>query len=128
MKNQSIFVLGDGDNIRETIESLLFSKNFKKLSAVSEQFTEAIKSIKSMAISNMAAEVIMAGGDDVLFILDKKNYARRNIEHLAEFFKTQTGNTMSFGVGETIETAYLNLRKAKASGNNTVIDEGIKYE
>lgn len=128
MMNQQIFVLGDGDNIRERIETLLFSKDFKKLSAVSEQFTESIKAIKSTAITEMSAEVIMAGGDDILFIVNKKNYSRPKIEYLAELFKSQTGNTMSFGVGETIETAYLNLRKAKASGSGNVVDEGIKYE
>ncbi len=128
MQTQLLFILGDGDNIRERIESLLFSKNFTELHKVSESFSVTIRGIKKLVVSGMNGEVLMAGGDDLLFRINKKNYKREIIEKLAEYFKKNTGNSMSFGVGSTIEDAYLNLRKAKSLGKGIVVDGVANYE
>jgi hypothetical protein len=78
--------------------------------------------MKSLAISMMEAEVLMAGGDDILLRVECKNYKRTHIEQLAELFQQKTGSTFSFGVGSTVESAYLNLRRAKASGNGSIVE------
>ena len=123
-----LYALGDGDKIRDRVEYYLFSENFEGLSKFSKSLIEAINSISAIAFSSMNVEVIMAGGDDVLFQITKDKYSLESLLQLAEIFKSSTGNSFSFGIGSTITSAYLNLRKAKSLGGGCVIEEGAIYE
>jgi len=124
-KISHIYILGDGDKIRERIESLLLNNRLEALTNLSRSLVEAVDAMKSLAIATMRATVIMAGGDDLFFSVEGKNYQRAYLKQLAEIFEKATGSTFSFGVGTTVESAYLNLRRAKASGNGAIIDEGM---
>lgn len=121
-----IYVLGDGDKIRERVEYFLLSGEFEALADLSQGVTESINAIKSLAVSEMRAEVIMAGGDDILFRVEKTNYQEKQIRQLADFFRERTGNSFSFGVGTTVESAYINLRRAKSSGSGRIVAEGVE--
>lgn len=120
----SIFILGDGNKIRERVEQHLLNHELDALQRFSQSLTDSINAIKALAISAMDARVFMAGGDDVLICVEKEKYQREIIQQMSEIFYSATSASISFGIGTTIETAYLNLRKAKASGNQKIIEEG----
>jgi hypothetical protein len=115
-----IFVLGDADKIRERVEAALFEGDLADLSAFSKSLTAAIGLIVDRMQQELSATVIMAGGDDVLFTLPSTSFDASKLGSISERFRMDTGCTMSFGVGVSIEDAYLCLRKAKALGGGTV--------
>lgn len=118
------YVLGDGNHIRERIESYLLSNDLESVSKFSQSLTTAITEIKELAISSMNAQVILAGGDDILLSVSREKYRKELIQKLQQAFLATTGITISFGVGNTIEAAYINLRRAKASKGDKIVEEG----
>lgn len=120
------YVLGDGDKIRERIEGSLLNGDLEAAAVLSTQLTEAVLRMRDAAITQMGADIIIAGGDDLLFTVEVKNYKREHIDSLAKSFHDLTGGTCSFGVGRSFEKAYLNLRRAKASRPGSVIEEGLQ--
>lgn len=119
------YVLGDGDKIREKIEYYLLNHDIEALSNFSQNLTIAIIEIKECAISTMSAQIILAGGDDILFYAPHEKYQNELLQKIQQVFLNKTGVTISFGVGKTIEAAYINLRKAKSSKNNKIVEEVI---
>ena len=121
----SIFILGDGDKIRERVERHLLSNELDALQHLSQSLTDAVNAIKALAISTMDAQVFMAAGDDILVFVKKEKYRQDSIQQMAEMFHSITTASISFGIGTTVESAYLNLRRAKATGNQKIVEEGI---
>ena len=66
-------------------------------------------------------QVVFCGGDDICFTIEGMYYNEGLISELLQQFQELTGGTMSFGVGTSIEAAYVNLRRAKARGGNIMI-------
>lgn len=122
-----IYVLGDGDKIREKVEFYLFNHNLEALTSFSQSLTNAISELADLAVSTMNAKVIIAGGDDVLFLVPRKKYRRELIQKLQEAFRRTTGITISFGIGDTIEEVFINLRKAKTAEDDKIV-EGISID
>lgn len=120
------YVLGDADKIREKIEFYLLNHDFESLSNFSQNLTIAINEIKEVAISTMNTQVIVAGGDDILFRIPREKYRKELIQKLQEVFLNLTGATISFGVGKTIEAAYINLRLAKTNRDTKIVEEEEK--
>jgi hypothetical protein len=119
------FVLGDGNKIREHVERYLLSGELEALERLSQRLINAVHKVKFLAMSTMNAKVIMAGGDDILLCIDQSKYRREFLEQLSDVFEAESGATISFGVGRTIEVAYLNLRRAKSSKSNHIIEGDI---
>jgi minimal CRISPR polymerase domain len=116
-----VFVLGDGDKIRQRVESLLLSGELAALRCLSVSITSAIAQLAHTAKAAMDAEVIVAGGDDLVLRVPKESFDQNTLASMAAFFMEQTGCGMSFGVGPDLDTAYLNLRRAKARGGATTV-------
>jgi len=116
-----IFVLGDGDAIRNKVESYLLKGELERLGEFSLALTEAIFEIKESAISTMGASIVFAGGDDILFMVNSNEYHEEKIKALMEKFSKRTSCSISFGAGANIESAYINLRKAKACGKGILV-------
>ncbi len=106
-------VLGDGNQIRVKIESYLFKKQFQKVKKLSKNITSAIVRLEGIAKEELKAEIIMAGGDDLLFRIDKERYDKKVLKKMSMIFIEMTECSFSFGVGNTIEIAHSNLNKAK---------------
>src|SRR5712692_4033301 len=117
-----IYVLGDGDKIREKIEYYLLNHELESLKNFSQGLTSAIDEIKELATSTMNARIILAGGDDILFYVPHEKYRRELIERLQEVFYNISGVTISFGIGRTIETVYINLRRAKTAKDIRIVE------
>jgi len=121
-----MYVLGDGDKIREKVEYYLLNHDLETLTQFSQSLTNAINELKEIAISTMSARVIVAGGDDILLHVPREKYRKELIQKLQQVFHNITGVTISFGVGKTIEAVYINLRRAKTNKNDKIVEEEDK--
>ncbi len=118
-KNDNIlYILGDADQIRRTIEGYLFSQDLEALREFSKSLTHAIESF-AKAAERLGAEIIFAGGDDILFRIPISKFSAIDIRNFMKLFEEESGSTISIGVGSTPEEAFINLAKAKASGPGT---------
>jgi hypothetical protein len=115
------FVLGDGDSIRQRVESLLLAGDLVALRSFSAAITSAIGQLALEASATMAADVIVAGGDDLLLRIPAESFNQVALAGMAVLFKEQTGCGISFGVASSLEGAYLNLRRAKARGGAVIV-------
>lgn len=121
--SESLFILGDGDHVRTSIEKLLFSGDLAAVGSFSRNLTTAIQQVAHEAEVTMSAHVILAGGDDVLFEVRRDRFDYVALQKLCVGFRKATGSTISFGGGSTIDSAYLNLRRAKAKGGGAIVLE-----
>jgi hypothetical protein len=118
--SDTIFILGDADKIRERVEAALFAHDLQRLSVFSNSLTAAITMIVDRMERRLSATTVMAGGDDVLFTVARTTFDASVLVAISEAFEHETGCTMSFGAGISLEDAYLCLRKAKSGGGGAV--------
>ncbi len=115
------YVLGDGDNIREKVERLLLSGDLDGLSVFSRTLSASMQTMAEQLESGLSAQIVFVGGDDILFEVDKAFFDENKILILIEEFKEKTGVAISFGIGTTLESAYINLRRAKVYGGGKIV-------
>src|ERR1700752_1744233 len=120
-----VYVLGDVDRVREHIDRELLASNLESLRSFSSALTRGLAHIARTSEKLMRAETIMAGGDDVLFEVQKAWYSEEMLVRIAEAFRAETGCTISFGIGETVPKAYLNSRRAKAAGGGQICSREV---
>jgi len=109
-----IFLLGDADRVRDGIDQRLLSGQLAELKEFSTNLTRGIAELVDMFQSEMDAEVIMAGGDDVLLQVSVDLYSVHKHLNICSNFRNTTGCNISFGVSRNLSQAYLNLRRAKS--------------
>lgn len=117
-----IFVLGDGDRIRESVDRLFFSGDISGLRSFSISLSQAVAEIRDLVSRDLGADVVIAGGDDILFSCSAEAISHEALSSFAGIFRQVTGCTISFGVGSTLESTYLALRRAKSRGGATIVD------
>jgi minimal CRISPR polymerase domain len=118
--SEQVYVLGDADRIRERIEGYLLGDTPAEVRTFSERLAGGLREFVRSAEILLNADVLMAGGDDVLLCVKPASYSRHTLEELAKTFCQATGCTISLGVGSEVSTAYLNLRRAKAAGGGVI--------
>lgn len=121
MSELVLYVIGDGDRIGDRVESLLFAEDFAALKRFSRAVTAATHELGRAAAAMMGAEVIVAGGDDLVFLVAERRFDEGMLDRLAAAFRRRTGCGISFGVGYDVESAYLNLRRAKSGGGSAIV-------
>jgi len=119
-----LYILGDVDRVRERIERHLLAGKLDALKQFSDTLTAEVGALARRIHKAFSADIIMAGGDDVLFCVPQDRYSKTDLETIAQQFASESGCTISFGVAADITTAYVNLRRAKSSGGNVIIDSG----
>ena len=67
---------------------------------------------------------MFSGGDDICITVGASAYSEGLIREFMQQFNKRTGGSMSFGVGESIEAAYINLRRAKSRGSGVLVATG----
>jgi hypothetical protein len=117
----ALYILGDADRVREHIERHLLAGELAELAKLSERLSSGLNNLTCAAEESLGAETIMAGGDDVLLRVRADVFSAKALETIARTFRSETGCTISFGVGADIAVAYLNLRRAKAGGGGTIV-------
>lgn len=122
--SEDIFILGDADRVREQIERQLLGGNLAGVAKLSAKLAAGIVNLVRAAEESLEAETIMSGGDDVLFRVSSDAYSLEALKEISRHFRSETGCTISFGVGNEVALAYLNLRRAKAVGGGTIVATG----
>lgn len=118
-----LYVLGDADRVREGIDQRLLRGRLDELRAFSAALTEGIAALLRSFEVEMGAEVIMAGGDDVLLVVDASRYSVEKNRAVAAHFLKATGCAISFGVSASLQGAYINLRRAKAEHSGVCFED-----
>jgi len=118
-----IYILGDGDNIGKLLDRYVFSHNFEGSLNLSQNVNRVIQVMKCYAEETMKAQIIAAGGDDLMLCVSEANYNHDQVNKLAQLFETQVDSTFSIGVGRTFNDAAIGLRKSKAAIANKKVHE-----
>ena len=64
----------------------------------------------------------MKGCDDILVSTDENEFSLTFWKELKNEFKLKSGFTLSIGIGNSIPECMLNLRIAKVSGKDKIVD------
>lgn len=124
---KSVYIFGDVDRVREQFDRHLFSGDIAALQSFSTGLTSAISDLACSIKSAFGGDIIVAGGDELIILLSSKSrYNSNDLLIFTSNFMTATGCKISFGVSDSLERAYLNLRKAKAAGGGVIIQDGSK--
>ena len=115
------FLLGDADAVRRKLELHLLNGDLKALSSFSANLSAGIHQLALKLTETLGAEVVFAGGDELLLTLEGP-YNRELLWSRMQDFRDRTGMTISFGVGETLEQTFVNLARAKAQRPGSIWD------
>jgi len=110
----------DGDNVGNTIENLLSNGRIAEATHLSESIKLSIFQIELFVKSVENAEVIIAGGDDVLIKYDSQKCNLELLQNILSLFTNQTGLSMSCGVGDNVSQSIDNLAKVKQKNKGTI--------
>ncbi len=116
----SVYVFADCDGVRRHIDGLLLSAKLEEVREFSSRLDAALKKCGENAKSLLAADVIVAGGDDLLLMIPAEKYIFDLLEKVIRTLERDAGLPVSVGIGPTIEVAYINLARAKAKGAGRV--------
>ncbi len=117
-----IYIRLDGDSIGDKIELALLKGNFQVAKQIHESIQKSIQEIKTKIEENKKYNILMNGCDDILFSVDKANYSIHFLEELMTDFYSLSNCTLSIGVGCSISETMHNLKIAKLSGKNMIIE------
>lgn len=117
----TLYALGDGDRVRAMIDNALLGGNLDDVKERSLKLTRAMQVLSDLVRQHPGWQVVFAGGDDICLTIEQRAYDEAIVRGLMQQFQELTGGTMSFGVGASMENAYLNLRRAKARGGNILV-------
>ena len=121
----NLYILGDVDRVREHIDRELLASNLEAVTKFSTTLTRGLATLARASEELMGAEIIMVGGDDVLFRVGDRTYSKELLARIAKTFKEETDCTISFGVGTSVPVAYVNLRRAKAEGRGSICGDEV---
>jgi len=116
------YLLFDGDKVRNRVELYLLEHELKKLSDFSLAIYNAIDLLKKISKEKLNAKIIYGAGDELFIYIDENNYNVNQIKDMINCFRNKTNCTMSVGVGNSPDQAFINLRKAK-SAKSSIVDK-----
>ena len=118
-----VYAIGDGDNIRQRMEAKLLFEDLEGCKRVSEAVTAGMKCVSNILKSRQGWSVEFCGGDDILIKVDARDYDPDFLRNAIAEFERCSESTISFGSGYSLQSAYLNLRRAKALGTGKLVCE-----
>ena len=119
-KNYTMYAFLDGDDVSNAIEILLIENKVSEAIELSENIKTAFSEIEKLLKSKLEIEIIIIGGDDLLFQYNSNRYDINLIEEVRNTFTNKTGISMSCGIGENIQKSIQNLYLAKLYGKNQI--------
>lgn len=112
----------DADNVGDSIELSLMNEDIKKSQETHFKIQESINSILEKLKTHSGTSILMRGCDDILLSINEKDFDVDFIEKIKREFKIESGFSLSIGIGNSIPIALQNLRIAKLSGKNKIVD------
>lgn len=116
-----MIVYFDGDNVSSALELFLLNGNMAGAREYSESLSRASALIRAHLEADQNAEIILAGGDDLVVRLQCESAALEIIERIRKAYSDECGRTISAGVGSDSREAAMNLRLAKLMGRNRIV-------
>jgi len=117
---EAIFIRLDADGVGDAIELALLSGECEKAQEIHNSIQRELKTTLKKLNEIRSCKLLMVGSDDILFLIDKADFNINSIEELRKDFWKATKFTLSIGIANSIETAILNLTKAKLKGKNRI--------
>ncbi|TAN49938.1 MAG: mCpol domain-containing protein [Methylococcaceae bacterium] len=121
-----IYVIGDGDNIRQRMEQQLLYGKLDECKKVSEAITAGMRCVNDVITARKGWEVVFCGGDDILVKVCASDYDPNLIRKAIDEFERCSKSTICFGSASSLQEAYLNLRRAKSFGVGILVCETEK--
>ena len=118
----------DGDKVGNSIRSLLLSDRLEEAESLSKKIKQAILKIERNLTNQHGMRVVIAGGDDVLVEYDPEICNQSTIELVPTVFKEETGISMSFGIGNSIDESLEKLDMAKKTSFSTFEEKNVSRE
>jgi GTP cyclohydrolase III len=115
-----IFVAVDGDNVGSRLEYFAITNNVNVLIEFSRQFNETMNWFEHELVTIFGANVIFCGGDNLLARIVADSPPIESLEKLRAEFSKRTESTLSIGLGDNPQQAYLALKLAKTNGKNKI--------
>lgn len=115
-----LYAFFDGDNIGPTVEILLTENRIAEAVEFSENIKSAMLEIENLLVSTDGINTLIIGGDDIVIQFDPSKQNIDFLENIRNIFKHRTGNSMSCGVGSSMQESIWNLHIAKLYGKNTI--------
>lgn len=117
---QEYFIAVDGDNVGSHLEYFAITNNVEALKAFSQKFNSAMDWFEKELVNSFDVKVVFYGGDNLLASVFLDKFEKEILEKLRfEFFK-RSDSTLSIGLGESPQQAYLALKLAKTNGKNAI--------
>lgn len=120
--NNLIYIRLDVDNVGDQIELSLLKNEIEKAKNIHSKIQDSIVKLTAFIESDKQNKLIMIGCDDILFTTSINDYNYKKLEYLSAYFFEISNFTLSIGVGNTIPEAMHNLKLAKLSGKNRIIE------
>lgn len=120
--SKTVYIRLDVDNVGDSIELALLKSDYNEAQDIHNLIQKNINFIIEKIESRNFATVLMKGCDDILISTHLNDYDLSFWEELKIEFKLKSGFTLSIGVGYSITECMLNLRIAKVSGKDKIID------
>jgi hypothetical protein len=124
-----IYIRLDVDNVGDAIELALNCANFERANKIHLNIQREISKVKETLLLDNA-NILMIGSDDIMFSIYSNDMIGNLLSDICDYFKTNTGFTLSIGVGHNIFQALNNLKLAKLSGKNKIVyfNELVNYD
>lgn len=119
---RKLYVYVDADKVGDLLELHLLDGNVDAAGQVHINVQNAIQHLRARVLEIPTAEIVFSGCDDVLFTLSSETYDKRIIDEIRELFYQETELSISAGVGHDVPSSLLNLRRAKLSGRNRLVE------
>jgi c-di-AMP phosphodiesterase-like protein len=110
----------DCDNVGDKIELCLYDLKPEKAQEINNLIRQNIQELAEKIKAKLEWEILLVGPDDILFRSPNESFDIDKLKSLKESFFTNTGITLSVGVGDNIIEAMRNLDIAKKSGKNKI--------
>ena len=112
----------DGDNIGDMIETLLMDDKPTEAADFSKRVKGAISSA-AVDLEKLGFDIIFVGGDDIVAQHSGASPCREKIDKIRINFQRTTGATLSAGIATTFQGSITNLRRAKITGKNKLVEK-----
>lgn len=120
--SKTIYIRLDVDNAGDSIELALLNADINKAQNIHNLIQENINLIVEKIKSRNTLKILMRGCDDVLVSTTEGEYMSRFWNELKNEFRLKSGYTLSIGIGHCMTECMLNLRIAKVSGKNKIVE------
>lgn len=119
--NSITYVRLDCDNVGDMIELSLYNSNPHEAQKIHNLIQESIKKLSIELEQSFDADILLIGSDDILFKTNRNKLSLKKLEDIRADFFEKNRITLSIGIGNDIQESLKNLKIAKISGRNRIV-------